>query len=95
MPGIQACAWGEKERSLWEEAPTTRPEDLVLTMTHVDVQILILVWQEMGVFFRESKQSLNISCWEKSICQMPASQYLTNQLSIIWSKVLPLRCEDF
>lgn len=43
MPGIQACDWGEKERSLWDEAPTICLEDLVLTTTHLDVQILTLV----------------------------------------------------
>lgn len=95
VPGIQACVWGEKERSLWDEAPTICPEDLVLTMTHLDVQILTLVWQGAGYVFREGKQNLDISCWEKSICQRPASQHFTNQLPVIWSKVLPLGCEDF
>lgn len=95
MSGIQACDWEEKEKSLWDEAARTCQEVLDLTVTHLDVQILTLVCQEMGVFFREGKQSLSISCWEKTIRQRPAPQHLTNQVPIIWSKVLPLSCENF
>lgn len=64
-------------------------------MTHLNMQILSLVCQKMGVLFREDKQSLNISCSDKSICQGPASQCLINQVPANRSKEFPLSCEDF
>lgn len=64
MPGSQACIWREKQRSLWHGAPSTW-QDLDLTITHLDVQILILVFQETGVLVREGKQSLSLSHREK------------------------------
>ena len=103
MPGSQARIWGEKQRSLWDGAPSTWQEDLDLSVTHLDVQILTLVFQETGVLVREGKQSLSLSHGKKRTGATSAGgQHLrpsllgvfahlaTSRVPISWSKVLPL-----
>lgn len=44
---------------------TNHSKKIDLTSTHLDVQILTLVFQETGVFVREGKKSLSLSHGKK------------------------------